>query len=350
MSSPAFANNHLFESNGANIIEYWSKAKHQLEALGYTLITADDNTLDDCAGIIFCDAGSLGEFPSLKTTLKKTIKKLLGMKIYETAPTRKLYDEVIAAGLRDKMALIIWEGRSVCPQNFTKEILDKFDHVLTFDDTQLTSPKFRKLWKPIETPRVIEKIVPFDQKKLLINISFNKYSSYKNELYSERRKLSSYFESHYPNDFDLYGVRWNKPVTRLQLMFPFLVHKYSTYRGHAQNKIETMSRYKFNCAYENISDAHGYTADRLFSAFEAKSVPIYWGAPNVQDYIDTDTYIDRRHFKNHAELADFLTKMTEKEYNTYIDAAERFMKSEQYAKFLPENYAKQIIEVLNLKT
>ena len=51
---------------------------------------------------------------------------------------------------------------------------------------------------------------------------------------------------------------------------------------------------------KNISDAKGYIADRIFSAFQAKSVPIYWGAPNIEEYVDADTFIDRRQFKNNA--------------------------------------------------
>ena len=127
--------------------------------------------------------------------------------------------------------------------------------------------------------------------------------------------------------------RWNRPITKWQRIFPFLVKKYSTYRGHTKDKIDTLSRYKFNVAYENISDAKGYIADRIFSAFQAKSVPIYWGAPNITEYIDTDTFIDRRQFKSNAELAQFLKQMTEREYNTYIDLIRTIYAKRKICKF-----------------
>ena len=41
--------------------------------------------------------------------------------------------------------------------------------------------------------------------------------------------------------------------------------------------------------------------------------------------------------------------MTEQEYNTYIDVAKRFMQSEKYAKFSPENFCNQVIKALNIK-
>ena len=350
MSSTVYTNNNLFGGNDINgATTCWRELKRQLKTLGYELTTADNNDLMDCAGIIFCDAFSLGEPPSFGIKSKNMLKKLLGIKIYPGYQTRQLYQEAIDAGLKDKLVLLISEAKSVCPLNFSPKILNKFNRIMTWDDEQLKNPKFIRYWKPMETPPIVEKIIPFNEKKLLVNISFNKYSTYKNELYSERRKLSSYFESNYPNDFDLYGLRWNRPITRWQIIFPFLVKKYSAFRGHSKDKIETLSRYKFNVAYENISDAKGYIADRIFSAFQAKSVPIYWGAPNIKEYIDADTFIDRRQFKNNAELAKFLKQMTEQEYNAYIDAAECFMQSEKYAKFLPENFCNQVIKALNIK-
>ena len=344
-------NNNIFKSNDINNASIrWHMLKERLSSMGHELMTADDNDLKDCEGVIFSDAFSLGDPPSLGAKLKIALKKLLGMKIYPRYPARQLYKEAIAAGLKDKIILLIWEANAVCSLNFSTSIWKKFDRILTWDDNLIKNPKFIKYNIPMEPSKVVKEIISFSQKKLLVNISFNKYSKYKNELYSERRKLISYFESNFPNDFDLYGLRWNRPITRWQMTFPFLVKKYSTFRGHSKDKIDTLSHYKFNIAYENISDAKGYIADRIFSAFQAKSVPIYWGAPNIEEYIDADAFIDRRQFKNNAELAQFLKQMTEQEYNKYIDAANRFMQSEKYAKFLPENFCNQVIKALNIKT
>jgi hypothetical protein len=347
-SSPGLANNQIFKKDINGISDSWILLKQKLAEKGYNLMTADDHDLTDCAKIIFCDASSLGEYPTLLKKIKNGIRKILRIKIYPSYPTRHLYEEGLAAGLHSHMLLVVWEARSVIPQNFSKDILDKFKHIITWDDDQLVDPKFSRYWKPMETPRPLSVAVPFNEKKLLVNISFNKYSKYKHELYSERRKLSSYFEKHFPNDFDLYGLRWNRPITRLQQMFPFLVKKYTTFRGHSEDKIATLSKYKFNVAYENISDAKGYIADRIFSAFQARSVPIYWGAPNIEEYIDADTFVDRRKFKNNAELAKFLSEMSEEEYNKYLVAADRFMKSPKYAKFLAPDFVDQVIKALHI--
>ena len=65
MSSTVYTNNNLFGGNDINgATTCWRELKRQLKTLGYELTTADNNDLMDCAGIIFCDAFSLGEPPS----------------------------------------------------------------------------------------------------------------------------------------------------------------------------------------------------------------------------------------------------------------------------------------------
>lgn len=354
MPSADYGNNRMFNPNIGGNTSYmkFTILKQKMSELGYELMTADNNSLKECEGIIFHEHSSLDYYPTFQVKLKNFIRKIFGIHVETPYPTRKLYKEAIGAGLRDKLLLILWEARATFPLNFSPELWDKFDHILTcHDDLIAIDPKkFKKMYLPMEPYEVLKEAVPFKQKKLLVTLAHNKfYSSHKNELFKERRKLNTYFEKHYPNEFDLYGLRWNRPITRLQIMFPFLVKKYANYRGHAEDKIGTLSKYKFNMCYENISDAPGYIADKIFSSFHARAVPIYWGAPNVTDYIDADTFVDRRKFKNNDELAKFLTEMTEKEYNKYLMSADRFMKSEKYAKFLPEDFCNRIITELGLK-
>lgn len=332
---PTFENNVIFNKPSMNNLNAgWIIMKKQLADMGYDLMTADNNDLTDCAGIIFMNADSVYHPPQFAPVHFK----------------RDLYAEGIAAGLRDKMILVSWEPQTVLPLNYDPKMWALFDHIFVWDEELLKKDaRLKRFTVPMEGNPVREKPVPFNEKKLLVSISINKYSSYKYELYSARRKTSWYFTKHYPNDFDLFGLRWNKPVIFIQKLFPFIVKHYSTYRGMAEDKLDTLSKYKFNLCYENTSDAVGYVCDKIFTSFHAKSVPIYWGAPDVKEHIDSDVFIDRRDFKTEADLAKFLINMTEKEYNAYLSAAERYMKSEKYARFLPENYSKPFIETLKLK-
>lgn len=346
---PSFANNKIFEfRDGNNALERWRTLKNKLVAMGCELITADDNDLNDCEGIIFHDANSLYFHPNLIIKLKNTLKKLFGIKPQSIYPTRDLYNEAIKAGLRNKLVFFIWEAKVTGPMNFSDEVWNKFDHIMVWDDSFVGNPKVIEYYMPMEPREVILVPVPFKEKKLLANMSINKYSREPGEMYSARRKSVDYFDEHYPHDFDLYGYRWGKPITRLQLMFPSLVKNYKTYRGPADDKIGTLCKYKFNICYENIVNQRGWVTEKIFNSFQAQMVPIYWGAPNIEKYVDTDTFIDRRKFKDDAELAEFITKMTEEEYNKYIKAGQRFVKSEKYKMFLPEAFCDKVISALNL--
>ena len=350
VSSPIFANNAIFRDRDTNNMQVsFRELKKRFEDFGYELTTADDIPVKESDGIIFIDAVTMGNKPSFGIRLKRQLKKLLGQEIYPLYPTRELYKEGLEASMRSKMLFIIWEGKSTYQQNFLESTWNKFDRILTWDDDLVDHSKFLKLILPIPPRDKRPDSVPFSEKKLLVNMSINKYSSYKHELYSARRKTINYFDSHYPNDFDLYGLRWERAVTRPQRLFSFFVKKHKTYRGMAEDKLGTFSHYKFCLCYENNGDANGYVTEKIFDALNAGTVPIYLGAPNIEEYVDADTFIDRRQFKNDEELAKFLVGMKEEEYNKYIEAGLRFIKSQKYDKFLPRYFADSVIKALNLR-
>lgn len=339
--SPDTTDEKLFTKNVRdNFNDPFIFLKDKLYSLGYELRIAGDNSLENCDWVVFMDS------PFSPSNWLYKLKNFIKRK---TIP-RNLYKECLDNGMKDKMALFLWEGRSVKPNNYLKSVYDRFSTIFTWNDDLVDNKKFFKFYLPIPKYAPTINTVPFSQKKLLANISFNKYSPYKNELYSARRKSISYFNDNYSADFDLYGLRWNRPITRLQIMFPLFVKKYSTFRGHAKNKIDTLSRYKFNICYENLSKTNGYITDKIFDGFNAGTVPIYWGAENITDYVDENAFIDRRKFKSDKELFVFLSNIGENEYNKYLSAMEKYLASDNYKLFLPENFADTIIRTLNLKT
>jgi len=326
----------------------WQELKRRFYELGYELTTADDNPINECSWILFVDTASLDSLEFRELGVKTWIKTKLGRKTNFWA-TRPLYKEVRGKNFENKV-LFLWEGKAVNPVNYNKNIWDNFKYIFTWNDDLVDNKKFLKFHLPISDFTPIDAIIPFNKKKLLVNITINKYSSYKNELYSARRKSIDYFYENFPNNFDLYGLRWNAPITRMEKIFPFLVKKYKNYKGHTDNKLKTLSNYKFALCYENNGDANGYITEKIFDAFRGKTVPIYLGAPNIEKYVDKESFIDRRKFKNNKELADFIIKMSENEYNRYLEAADRYMRSEKYAKFLGQNFCNTIIDALNIKS
>ena len=74
------------------------------------------------------------------------------------------------------------------------------------------------------------------------------------------------------------------------------------YRGV---KRELFAKYPFVLAFEN-ANCYDWVTEKPYDALLAGSVPIYMGAPNVNDYLPPNSYIDVRFFSGPAELAAFL--------------------------------------------
>lgn len=345
------ANNVMFKNTDINNhFAVWRELKKRLNDLGYELITADNNSLDDVAFVIFLDSLSIDGTDNFYRKLKSKIKKCLQIKGYKPWPNRKLYKELEEKNMTDKAALFLWEGHSVNPLNYRKDIWDRFKYIFTWNDDLVDNKKFFKFHLPVPITKSQHVLIPFNQKKLLVNITTNKYSSDSLELYSARRKTIEYFTKNHPKDFDLFGLRWNKPTTIWQRCIPFLTKVYSSYRGISYDKIETLSKYKYTLAYENMNEVNGYITEKIFDALIAKTVPIYWGAKNIENYIDPKAFIGRRIFKNDTELAEYLYRINEHEYEKILDAGQQYLKGEQFAKFSISSFCDQVIKTLKLKS
>ncbi|XP_065881969.1 alpha-(1,4)-fucosyltransferase [Euphorbia lathyris] len=66
-----------------------------------------------------------------------------------------------------------------------------------------------------------------------------------------------------------------------------------------------MSHYKFVLAIENTA-TESYVTEKLFYALDSGAVPIYFGAPNVDDFIPPHSIIDGTKFRSIEELAAYV--------------------------------------------
>ncbi|TRC96758.1 alpha-1,3-fucosyltransferase [Mesorhizobium sp. WSM4303] len=86
-----------------------------------------------------------------------------------------------------------------------------------------------------------------------------------------------------------------------------------------QTKIETIARHKFCFAMENAIEAD-YVTEKIYDAFLAGTVPIYLGAPNVDEFVPRNSYVDASAFGSARELAVYLQHLIEtpQEYEAYF--------------------------------
>jgi hypothetical protein len=178
--------------------------------------------------------------------------------------------------------------------------------------------------------------LPFRERRLLVNFSGNKTSAHPGELYSSRKRAIRYFETRWPESFDLYGPGWDGAG---EAEFP-------SWRGVVPHKWEVYPRYRFGLCYENMRGEPGWISEKIFDCMRAGAVPIYLGAPNASSYIDAGAYIDRSAFGGDAELGDFLEAMNESEWQRYRAAAEAFLRSARFAPFLPQAFAATVLAAI----
>jgi hypothetical protein len=247
--------------------------------------------------------------------------------------------------------LLAFEPPVVNPFNYLKLFNDKFDKVLTWNDDMVDNKKFFKYNWPQSNNYLEFKSIPFKKKKLLTLINSNKLPFFLfkpiawtgKELYSARIKSIEYFEKNIPEEFDLYGVGWNQPkkYNISERLFGF--KKYDVYKGKIENKIEVLGTYRFCMCYENLTNVNGYFTEKIFDAFKARSVPVYWGAENVTSYLPEDCFIDFRKFNGYAELLQYIKKMSEKTYNGYIENIEKLLKDKRFLNaWFEQGFAKSI--------
>lgn len=242
---------------------------------------------------------------------------------------------------------------------FLRKFISQFDHAFLFEGFRQSvndlKTKFHTLYFPQPYSPNIELIKNWRNKKYLSMISGNKRApltlkrfitslfslNFYKGLYQERLAAIEYFSNY--DDFDLYGIDWGKPQKWISGHIKNCIKK--CYRGITDDKIETFKKYKFSLIFENTV-SKGYVTEKIFDAFFAGAVPIYYGAPDIENYIPKNTFIDFRQFKNYAELDKYLRSINEITYNHFIENIYSFIKSEYYYKFSQEKFANDVLSIL----
>lgn len=319
-------NKHL---NRDGTLEPGIALRNALRDKGSALKTVDMGDVDQAAWIIFCD----------------------------TPPNNRYLKQCLAKKLNQKMILMVWEPPVVSPVLYDRKYHALFRYVLTWDDDLVDNKKYFKLYWPQPEYKKKVEIVPFAKKKMLTLIAGDKYSLHPKELYSERVRAINYFSRAIPNDFDFYGMGWGKKklvFSRHPIKFIKLLQRYlsypamGSYKGVVEDKIQTLSKYKFCICYENMRDIKGFITEKIFDCFKAGCVPIYWGASNVQYEIPSNVYIDRREYSSYQNMLNYIKTITEDQYLASLSDIARYCQGKKYEKYLVDSYVKTIISLLGL--
>jgi hypothetical protein len=212
------------------------------------------------------------------------------------------------------------------------KILDSglFDAVLTWNDNFIEKDKYIET-RSFSFINRIDHDIDYNNKKYLCLINYYKKSNVTGELYSHRDSILKFFLK--KGKIDLYGYGWENHSDKIIS---------SSSLGPIQNKSEILKNYKFSIAFENVNNEPGYICEKIFDSFSSKTIPIFYGAPNVKELIPENTFIDFRDFKDLSELEYFLDSIDSFEYDKYLNAISDFTSSSKYKKFTSEGFVESV--------
>ena len=243
----------------------------------------------------------------------------------------------------EKRALVLLEPAIVNPTMYYTNILRRrFSKVFTWD---LRLLRKYPSYIPIRVPTGADpseyrenrfKEIAFESKKLVAAVSRNRWHYMPQATFGKRREVYRFFQKHVPDQFDLYGLDWDRPCCRLEGLLGRCYTK--CWRGELLGgwdaKVEKLANYKFSICFENSIGNPGYLSEKIFDCFCARTVPIYLGSKGNEIFLPRGAYIDYRDFGSPGKLLSFISNMDAMEHARYISCIDGFMhsqKSEQYS-------------------
>jgi len=247
------------------------------------------------------------------------------------------------------------------PSLFTrlKKAHHYFKHILSWSDGESLAPYIGETInvEPFKWPQAYEAVHEEfwcnRNRKFMVMLNSNKLPRiYTNELYTERMRAVVFFSR--TGDIDLYGHEWDLPSHKLGIGWipytfrysyrmllhhwhkirpnPLLVAARKVYKGVAASKEETLSQYNFSICFENMI-LNGWITEKIFDCFYSGTVPIYRGAPDIEEFIPANCYIDMRNFPSYCELLNHLKSLNETDIQQYRDNAKAFLASDKFSPF-----------------
>lgn len=220
---------------------------------------------------------------------------------------------------------------------------DKFEKIFTWRHDLVDNKK--TFFVPID-PRVEADIhikKDISHKRILLSQIASPGSAYggAQSIYNKRRQATRWWIENHPRDYEFYGKHW--PLIYGKLDGNLRPAFKTCYKGYAKDKIKALSEAFFALAFENTVH-QDYVSEKIYDVMKAGTVPIYLGAPNVEEFVPKECFINYADFKNDEDLYAFLKAVTPEQYQGYLTCAQRFFDSEQAAQLYPNAIAQKLID------
>jgi alpha(1,3/1,4) fucosyltransferase len=275
-------------------------------------------------------------------------------------------------------AFFTFESPIVEPSIYRKitQLQDHFRRIFTLSDSDsllrfTRQPLYcQQCHRPQSFGQVHEQIWSWQKRKFLVMINSNKLPRVAwNELYTERMRAVAFFAKY--DEIDLYGTGWDEPswqlgrthipytLTRLHRLAlthwqkfkpdPLLQAARSAYRGKTESKSTTLGKYTFALCLENMI-LRGYITEKIFDCFFAGTIPVYLGAPDIEDYVPQDCFIDMRRFSDYEDLRHYLKSLSDEDIQRYKKNARAYLQSPKFRPFTKEAFAELFVNIVETDT
>lgn len=135
---------------------------------------------------------------------------------------------------------------------------------------------------------------------------------------------------------DLFGRGWDRWRDRRWLLRPsywMMRHRVaSIYRGACDSKYQVLSKYNFCLCFENM-EMRSYMTEKLFDCLYVGTIPVYLGAPDIEDFVPAETFVDARRFRSWESLWTHLESLDPTELTRMREAGAAFVRSERARPF-----------------
>jgi hypothetical protein len=248
------------------------------------------------------------------------------------------YQQMAARGNVDLKAFVVFEP-PVVDQRLYRELpklTAAFERVYVHNTVGdgyslkgVDQSKLRQLYWPQPRKDVIEEFWSRgDRLRRMVMINGNhKPGSFNAELYSKRIEALAALARF--GTVDLYGRGWERWWSRNSMWLPYWLHRrtlMSIYKGSCPSKFEVLSRYDFALCFENMA-MQGYVTEKLFDCLYAGTVPLYWGATDIETLAPENAYIDCRRFSSWEQLQDKVMQLSSEEIQAMREAGRAFIES-----------------------
>jgi len=287
------------------------------------------------------------------------------------------YDRLPDKNITKPQFLIISEPHIYSAAPWDESNHGQFDLVFTYNNRLIgkDKTKYRHYYYPMDFDGLPQMPIPskqeFEKRKLanLVNgsIANYKYHYRTGSLLGERYRLIEWFSKYHAADFDFFGRNIRKRhyamsfpgLGMLKKMLPEpVIMKTSeivqrrirnVYKGEVSplKKIANLNKYKFSFCFENTNNIDGYITEKLFDCFFSRTIPVYWGAPDIKDVIPEDCFVDFRKFKNYDELHAYMKSYRFEDAIQMFDQQKNFLMSRQASLMSSDNFAQTIFQEIN---